>query len=99
MTRILMMMGRKRGEGDETGAPGSGGAGENETEMIHAALSWRVCLPRLLRGTVAVDAGHLRVSCRDRDRKRREEKKTQDPGKSKAGVIDDSILEKSEDPH
>ena len=26
---ILMMMGRKRGEGDETGAPESVGAGEN----------------------------------------------------------------------
>ena len=50
-------------------------------------------------GSVDVDAGHLLVSCRDRDRKRREEKKNTDPGKSKAGVIDDSLLEKSEDPH
>ena len=39
------------------------------------------------------------ICCRDRDRKRREEKKNTDSGKSKAGVIDDSILEKSEDPH
>jgi hypothetical protein len=43
--------------------------------------------------------GDSLVLCRDRDRKRREEKKQTDTGKSKSGVVDDSLLEKSEDPH